>query len=174
MNKLADIPAEAASPLAPSADLNREAFFNNMIGTLCGTIEDVVGVEDAEAFIGIVGRQIGNSDLARGEALCGASPAQLAGYLQQFKAQIGGEFVVEDVAEDSVTFTNCRCPFGAEAGGRPSLCMMTTNVFGRIAANATGYARVHVKESLAKGDNRCLVTVNLSRSEAEDGQEFFA
>ena len=107
MNKLADIPTKAAPQLAPSADLNREAFFNQMIGTLCGTIEDVVGVEDAEAFIGIVGRQIGNSDLARAETLCGASSAQLADYLQQFKAQIGGEFVIEDVAEDSVTFTNC-------------------------------------------------------------------
>ena len=51
--------------------------------------------------------------------------------------------------------------------------MMTTNVFGRVAADATGYARVNVAEALSRGDDRCLVTVDLEWDEGKDGHEFY-
>lgn len=152
----------------------RADFFNRMIGALSETIEDVVGVEDAETFIGVVGRRIGNSDMA--ELQPGVSdPQVVADHLVAFKDKIGGTFQVDSIDGDCITFTNGRCPFGDEASGRPSLCQMTTNVFGRVAANATGFARVHVAESLARGDARCLVSVRLSKpmDETNNGQDFY-
>ena len=128
-------------PGAPVSDPPARAdFFNRMIGALSETIEDVVGVEDAESFIGV-----------------------------------GGSFRVEKIDGDCIIFSNGHCPFGKEVVGRTSLCQMTTNVFGRVAANATGFARVHVAESLARGDARCLVKVRLSKpvDDIDDGQDFY-
>ena len=51
--------------------------------------------------------------------------------------------------------------------------MMTTNVFGRIASEANGYARVRIDEALALGHRRCHVTVTLTRETEDDGHEFF-
>ncbi|GGE16481.1 transcriptional regulator [Primorskyibacter flagellatus] len=158
---------------APDNGIDRENFLNSMVGALCETIEDVVGIEEAEAFIGLVGRRIGNSDVAQILDRDDADPRAVAEHLKAFKARIGGDFRVESVDGSRIEFSNCRCPFGAQAEGRPSLCMMTTNVFGRIAANATGYARVSVRESISRGQGRCLVSVQLAHTDDEDGQEFF-
>lgn len=151
----------------------RADFLNSMVGALCETIENVVGLEDAETFISIVGRRIGR-DARGGLAGPGPMPAgEVAKYLRDFKADIGGAFDIASVDGARITFTNTHCPFAEEARGRPSLCMMTTNVFGRVAADATGYARVNVIESIAKGDCRCLVTVELEKNGEGDGHEFF-
>lgn len=157
----------------PTSGEGREEFLNTMIGTLCETIEDVVGVEDAEAFIGIVGRRLGGCARCEfGEAEA-ASPEVVAQHLADAKNRIGAEFVVKDVDGSKITFANTRCPFRAESTGRASLCKITTNFFGRIAAEATGYARVDVKEALSRGDGRCLITVDLERETNGDGQEFY-
>ena len=158
---------------APAPGMSREDFFNTMIGTLCETIEDVVGVGDAEAFIGIVGRRMGNSAFAQVHGEGPTDPRQLGEHLVAFKESIGGNFRVEAVEGSRITFTNDRCPFAEQADGRPSLCMMTTNLFGRVAADATGYARVKVLESLSRGHGRCHVTVDLERGSEGDGLEFY-
>ena len=152
---------------------HREEFFNTMIGSLCETIESVVGMEDAETFIGIVGRRVGQSEAARLDPADACTPADVAEHLQNFKQAIGGDFRVDSVEGSKIVFSNHRCPFAKQAAGRPSLCMMTTNVFGRVAADATGYARVNVREALARGDSRCLVSVDLEWDPEGDGQEFF-
>ena len=154
---------------------DRADFLNRMVGTLSETIEDFIGLEDAEHFIGIVGRRIGNSELAdfpMGEKV---DAAGLARHLTAFKARIGGGFAIESIDGDTITLVNTRCPFGKEAVGRPSLCQMTVNVFGRVAANATGFARVSVPEALSRGDQRCRVTVKLTHAKDadDDGQDFF-
>lgn len=153
----------------------RAEFLNRMVGTLSETIEDVIGLEDAAHFIGVVGRRIGNSELAEFPMTETADAAGIARHLVAFKARIGGEFAIESIDGDTITLVNGRCPFFKEAEGRPSLCQMTTNVFGRIAANATGFARVSVPESLARRDARCRVVVKLSYSKdaGDDGQDFF-
>lgn len=156
-----------------AAGQGREEFLSRFAGSLCETIENVVGLEDAEAFIGIVGRRMGQCEGVRMDTP-GAAPEDIAQHLVAFKQRIGGAFEVEEIDGSTITFVNTRCPFAQEAKGRPSLCKMTTNVFGRVAADATGYARVHVKEALAFGDCRCLVTVDLEWSDDGDGQEFFS
>lgn len=165
---------QQAVPGGPPSGENREDFLNTLVGTLSETIENVVGLADAEAFVGIVGRRMGQSERARLPACGSPSPDAVAKHLCKFKKDIGGTFETVAIDGTKITFVNRTCPFGDQAKGRPSLCMMTTNVFGRVAADATGYARVKVAEAIARGDQRCLVTVDLEWDDDGDGQEFFA
>lgn len=168
-----DMPNTSDDPPPDTFGAGREAFLNTLIGTLSETIEGVVGLDDAETFIGIVGRRMGQSARARIGVAEGVTPAQVADHLMRFKHSIGGTFRIDSIDGTRITFSNGSCPFAEEAKGRPSLCMMTTNVFGRVAADATGFARVNVMESLARGDDRCLVTVDLEWDDEGDGQEFY-
>lgn len=44
---------------------------------------------------------------------------------------------------------------------RPSLCMITSNVFGHLAAHNLGYAAVSLDETIARGHDGCRVTILL-------------
>jgi hypothetical protein len=71
---------------------------------------------------------------------------------------------------------NRACPFGDQVIGRPALCMMTSNVFGSIAADHLGYARVELQETIAQGSAGCRVVVHLDRPPGDvavDGIEYF-
>jgi hypothetical protein len=53
--------------------------------------------------------------------------------------------------------------------------MMTSNVFGSIAAENLGYAKVELQETIAKGHAGCRVVIYLKRtpeSEAHTGREY--
>jgi len=57
------------------------------------------------------------------------------------------------------------------------MCMMTSNVFGSIAAENLGYAKVELQKTIARGDPGCLVIVHLKPTEEAqmvDGREYFA
>jgi len=41
------------------------------------------------------------------------------------------------------------------------MCMMTSNVFGQIAARNLGYAKIELQETIARGDAGCRVVVHL-------------
>ena len=53
--------------------------------------------------------------------------------------------------------------------------MMTTSVFGVVAAENLGYARVDIEEAIARGDAGCRVVVNLEPhvDSASSGPEFY-
>ena len=54
--------------------------------------------------------------------------------------------------------------------------MMTSNVFGSIAAENLGYAKVVLEQAIARGDSGCRVVVYLKPSEAAQqatGREYF-
>ena len=56
------------------------------------------------------------------------------------------------------------------------MCMMTSNVFGAIAAQNLGYAKVELQETIAKGDAGCRVVVYLKptdEADAAEGREYF-
>jgi predicted ArsR family transcriptional regulator len=70
---------------------------------------------------------------------------------------------------------NRRCPFGEKVLGRPSMCMMTSNVFGSISAQNLGYAKVELRETIATGSPGCLIVVHLkpgAESAAVEGREY--
>jgi hypothetical protein len=54
--------------------------------------------------------------------------------------------------------------------------MMTSNVFGSIAADNLGYAKVELQKTIAAGDPECVVVVYLkptAESEPASGREYF-
>ena len=87
------------------------------------------------------------------------------------KRRIDGGFSVECIEEDRIVLVNTRCPFGEHVEDRRSLCAMTSTVFGRIAADNLGYARVELGQTIAAGDGRCRVEVHLG--EGDGGREYF-
>jgi predicted ArsR family transcriptional regulator len=162
---------------AADVPLERDVFLRSLLRELAGTLERVVGLSEAQGYISVVGGAIGEQiDAAyrrelRVERL---SRAQVRDVLVDLKRRIQGDFFVMEEHEDRIVFGNNRCPFGAYVEGRPSLCMMTSNVFGSIAAQNLGYARVDVQESIAAGHPGCRVVVSLVPGKVEaDAREYF-
>ncbi|MGK7651222.1 methanogen output domain 1-containing protein [Roseovarius sp. B08] len=162
---------------APEVALEPCGFFNTVSATLAGTLEDTVGLEDASAFIGVVGDELGD-EISRqyADAMDGglSQDAEALGHiLVDLKARLGGTFEIESCDDSEIVLTNGRCPFGVQVTGRSSLCMMTTMVFGRVVADRNGYASVKIEESLAMAHGRCRVRVRLVDDRKGDGVEFF-
>lgn len=160
--------------------LDRDAFTRVLVGELAATLQDVVGVDEMSGFVSIVGQRMGRQiDAAYRRALDAPrlDRDQLAAVLVDLKRRIRGDFYVIEQREDRIVLGNRACPFADQVHGRPSLCMMTSNVFGSIAADNIGYAKVTIDEAIARGDDGCHVTVWLRRSAetaAADGREYFS
>lgn len=159
--------------------LERDMFLRSLLRELTGTLEEVVGLEEASGYISVVGGAIG--DQIQGEyrkalAVDRLDREQVGRVLVDLKRRINGDFYVIEEREDRIILGNRRCPFGDYVEGRPSLCMMTSNVFGRIAADNLGYARVEIEESIAQGHGGCRIAVYLKPSEdvAPGAREYFS
>ena len=159
--------------------LDADLFLRRMLRELSGTLEDVVGIEAAEGFVNSVGSAMGRwigecyGNVLKIERL---DPSQLAQVFVDLKRRINGGFYVIDIDEDRIILGNNKCPFGEMAKGRMSLCMMTSNVFGRIAADNLGYARVELEETIAGGSDGCRIVVWLKEVAGADptGREYYA
>ena len=170
-----------ATPTAASADipLDRDLFMRTLIRELAGTLESVVGIEDATGYISVVGAAMGdtiNGSYRKGLHVDRLSRSQVTAVLIDLKRRIDGQFHVIEETADRIVFGNHVCPFGDKVLGRPSMCMMTSNVFGRIAAENLGYARVDLERTIAAGHGECRVVVHLRSESAEqslDGREYF-
>ena len=146
---------------AAAAPDDREQFLREMIGALAETIEQVVGLDQAQGFIAVVGDKIGRAVEAEYRRRAGGqmSLEQLSEALVDFKRRIDGGFSIAAIDAQGVVLVNTRCPYGRDVLGRESLCMMTSNVFGRMAAENLGFAHVRIDESIARGDRRCVVSI---------------
>jgi predicted ArsR family transcriptional regulator len=158
--------------------LERDLFLRTLLRELAGTLEEVVGVDEASGYISVVGGAIGNqinNAYRNAISVDRLDRDQVAEVLVDLKRRIQGDFFVIEETEDRLILGNRACPFGAFVEGRPSLCMMTSNVFGAIAAENLGYARVSIEESIAMGHPGCRVVVNLKPSEEPevDAREYF-
>jgi hypothetical protein len=92
------------------------------------------------------------------------------------KRRIQGDFFIIEEDDEKIVLGNRACPFAEEVVGRPALCMMTSNVFGSIAAQNLGYAKVTIERAIARGDSGCRVMVYLKPTDAAeraDGREYF-
>lgn len=171
-------------PILPVAEapvqLERDRFLRDLIRELSGTLQDVVGLEEAAGFISVVGQSMGRSIDAEYRAALGIERLdrdQVAAVLVDLKRRIRGDFFVLEEHEDRIVLGNRRCPFEDRVLGRPALCMMTSNVFGVIAAGNLGYGKVVLEETIAEGAPGCRVVVWIQRTrEAEQasGREYFA
>jgi predicted ArsR family transcriptional regulator len=142
--------------------LERDMFLRTLIRELAGTLQEVVGLEEASGFISVVGQRMGtqiNEDYKAALAVSKLDRAQVANVLVDLKRRIQGEFFVLEETDDRIVLGNRRCPFAEKVIGRPAMCMMTSNVFGSIAAQNLGYAKVILEETIAQGAAGCRVTV---------------
>lgn len=156
-------------------ELNREEFCLDLIRDVAGTLEDVVGLEEAEGYLAVVGTHMGrrlHDHYAALRSVETLARSDVSAVLIDLKKQIGGTFKVENETTDSITFVNDQCPFGKRVENRPSLCMMTSNVFGFISAEATGYAKVELEKTIAVGDGQCRVIVHFAKNSAP-GREYY-
>lgn len=159
-------------PVSARPSFEGETFMRWMIRDIAGVLQDVVGDAEAEGYVSVVGDRMGErlDDLySQGRTRGPWSTTELSEVLVDLKHQIGGEFSVAEVTDDQIVFTNSRCPFGDAVLDRPSLCMMTSNVFGRIGANHLGRVSVTLDETIAAGDGRCIVRVGLGAGDSTNG-----
>jgi predicted ArsR family transcriptional regulator len=159
--------------------LERDVFLRTLIRELSGTLQDVVGLEEAAGFISVVGQRIGEQiDESYRSALrvSKLSREQVAAVLVDLKRRIQGDFYIIEEDENKIVLGNRACPFAEKVVGRPAMCMMTSNVFGVIAAENLGYARVVLEETIAQGAPGCRVVVHLKPATEDQqpvGREYF-
>lgn len=155
---------------------DRDQFLRELVAEVATTLQDVVGADEAEGFVKIVGLQMGkrfNEDYTTAEDIGRWSLQDLANVLIDLKAKIEGGFSVESIEEDRIVLVNSRCPFAELAVGRPALCHLTSSVFGQVASAHFGYANVEITEAIARGDNRCRVIVSLNPDVATQASVHF-
>lgn len=159
--------------------LERDVFLRTLIRELSGTLQDVVGLDEAAGFISVVGQRIGeqiNDSYKSALQVSNLSREQVAAVLVDLKRRIRGDFYIIEEDDDKIVLGNRACPFAEKVLGRPAMCMMTSNVFGVIAAENNGYAKVVLEETIALGAPGCRVVVHLkptSAAEAASGREYF-
>lgn len=159
--------------------LERDVFLRDLIRELAGTLQDVVGTKQASGFISVVGQRIGdriNESYKAALQVSHLNREQVAAVLVDLKRRIQGTFELVEETDEKLVFSNGRCPFEDRVHGRPSMCMMTSNVFGAIAAENLGYSKVELQKTIAEGHGECRVIVYLKPSEeaaAAEGREYF-
>ncbi|MDX2225031.1 MAG: methanogen output domain 1-containing protein [Rhodospirillaceae bacterium] len=162
-----------------SIAMDADRFMRTMIRDLSGTLQDTIGEKNARGFVSVVGARMGdrfNELYRRALGETRLSRITVARVLVDLKRRIGGDFYIIEESDEKIVLGNRACPFGAHVKDRPSLCMMTSNVFGRVAAENLGYAKVNIEKSIAAGNDGCRVVVYLNyHGEAESavGHEYF-
>lgn len=159
--------------------LDRDIFTRRLIRELASTLEDVVGLREAAGFVSVVGQNIGNqinSDYKAAFEVPQLTRDQVRDVLVDLKRRIQGDFYVIEEDDEKIVLGNRACPFEDQVLGRPSMCMMTSNVFGSIAAENLGYAKVELQQTIAAGNHGCRVVVYLqptAEAQAAEGREYF-
>jgi predicted ArsR family transcriptional regulator len=159
--------------------LERDVFLRTLIRELAGTLQEVVGLDEASGFISVVGQRMGDQidqEYKTALQVTKLDRSQVAEVLVDLKRRIQGDFFVIEQDDEKIVLGNRACPFAEKVVGRPAMCMMTSNVFGSIAAKNLGYAKVSLEQTIAVGDPGCRVVVYLKstpRSEAANGREYF-
>ena len=172
-------PTTDSAPLSErEVPLDRDIFLRTLIRELAGTLEAVVGLEEASGFISVVGQNMGRQMDRDYKAALGTgrlTREQVASVLVDLKRRIRGDFFVIEQDDEKIVLGNRACPYAEKVVGRPAMCMMTSNVFGSIAAENLGYAKIELAETIAAGHPTCRVVVHLRPTPAADqavGREY--
>lgn len=174
----AKAPSAALAILDADVPLERDSFLRTLLRHLSGALEEIVGLDEAAGFVALVGQRMGDEiDRSYRNALQldRLNREQVSLVLVDLKRRIQGDFFVLEESDEKIVLGNRACPFGDKVLGRPSLCMMTSNVFGAIASENLGYAKVSIEEAIARGDSGCRIVVYLkpnAEAEAAEGREY--
>lgn len=159
--------------------LERDIFLRTLIRELAGILEDVVGYNEAAGYISVVGQNVGewiNNIYKKEMGVSSLTRSQVADVLVDLKLRIQGEFCVVAQDDNKIVLESSTCPFADKVVDRPSMCMMTSNVFGVIAAENLGYAKVILEKTIANREENCRVVVYLKPTpevETTEGREYF-
>lgn len=172
-----DMPRRATGSLPdlsetePGTPFGKESFLRALVVQLARTMEYQHGPDAADAAVAQVGTDVGGqmeAEYRLAHRVVGRmSPGQVADSYVRLKHAIDGGFYVIEVSSDRIVLGNTRCPFGDAVALAPSLCRMTSSVFGGIAArNNPEGASVLLEERIAVGDPGCRVVVYLAEPPA--------
>ena len=155
----------------PQGGFGKESFLRALVVQLAQALEFQHGPDAAEAAVAQVGTDVGGQmeqEYRRATGVVGRmTPDQMAECYVRLKHAIDGGFYVVEANEDRIVLGNTRCPFGDVVRLAPSLCRMTSSVFGGIAArNNDGPALVTLEERIAVGDPGCRVIVCLDEAKS--------
>jgi hypothetical protein len=143
------------------------------------SLETVIGLQEASGYISLVGQSVGvqiNDSYLQALGVDRLSREQVAEVRVDLKQRIGGDFYLIEQDDEKIVLGSRSCPFAEKVIGRESMCMMTSNVFGTIAARHLGYAKVDLLETIARGGHGCRVVVHLvAQADAGigSGREYF-
>lgn len=150
----------------------REPFLKALTVEVANAVESEHGPSVAEKTVATVGTTVGRQmetayrmhrDI-EGEL----TNEEIADLYVGLKSAIGGTFEVVAIDDDKIVLENGHCPFGDAVKEAPSLCRMTSSVFGGIAArNGAHDVAVHLEERIAVGDPQCRVVVYLTPPPSE-------
>jgi predicted ArsR family transcriptional regulator len=158
-------------------EFDRHGLASTLIADMAGLLENIAGVEDACAYVSGIAARLEADVEKQYKAALGVQHLnrnQLIDVLIDLKNRAGGEFSLIEQDEDRLVFQNRTCPLGPAAANHPSLCMLTSNMFGRLTANTVGYAAVDLERTIAKGDAGCRVVLHLKRTElGPETREYF-
>lgn len=159
--------------------IDSDIFLRSLLRELSGTLEEVVGLDEAAGFVSIVGQHLGEwMDREYRNALSTErlNLQQVSDVLVDLKKRINGGFYIISMDRDKIVLGNRCCPFGDKVLNRSSLCMMTSNVFGTVSAENLGYARVCLDNTIARGDKECKVTIHINQNNTatqDEGREYY-
>jgi len=171
--------AQASAVRQLHIPLDRDIFLRTLIRELAGTLEEVVGYEEAAGYISLVGQHMGdwiNALYTKEMGVTRLNLQQVGEVLVDLKQRIHGNFSIMEQDHAKIILESTTCPFEDKVLDRPSMCMMTSNVFGVITSANLGYAKVVLEETIASGCSRCLIVVHLqqnSDAEAAQGREYY-
>lgn len=158
--------------------LDRDRFCRDLVRHVAESLTEQLGDEKAAEFVGDIGEKTGaqiDMYYRAARKTVRLQRDEVAAALVDLKRRIEGDFYIIEQTDEKVVLGNRACPFGNKVLDRPALCMMTSSVFGTIAAANLGYAKVELKETIARRDNECRVVVYLrptAEAEAAAGREY--
>lgn len=169
-----DPPRRLAGAALPHLDerrddgtFGRESFLRALVVQLAQATALVAGPSLSESLVTQVGSDVGEQMEAAyrmaHDIVGDMTVDEIASLYVGLKHAIDGEFFVIEASEERIVLGNHRCPFGEAVRLAPSLCRMTSSVFGGIAHRNRGAAAVDLEERIALGDPQCRVTVWLHR-----------
>ncbi len=159
--------------------LDADIFMRTLVRELANVLRDIVGVDQASGFISVAGQTMGrriDEQYRAALRVPSLSREQVAAVLVDLKRRIGGDFELVEQDDRRIVLGARRCPFGDQVVGQRIMCMMTSNVFGTLAAENLGYAKVQLRETLAQRMPGCRVVIHLEMggdADAVDGREYF-
>ena len=160
-----------------SIAIDREDFLGMVFGAFTDALDDAVGRSEASGFIALVSMAVSEEIKARYLRALGTPRLDLAATVDamiDLKRRLGGDFYVIEATPRRIVLGNRRCPFGELVKKSPSMCMVTSNVFGHMVAESQGYGRITLGDTIARGGAGCRIVIDLDPDAPDEGgQDYF-